>query len=439
MRTEVRLPALGENIESADVGALRVAVGDRVVVDQGLFEVEADKATVEVPAPVAGLIVELAVQAGAPVRPGQVVVVIETEPVGSLAASVTPKESATSAESMSRTEAAPAASTGAGFIEATQVVPSAKGVDASPPMSAVAAPGLAEAEAASGVARSVAPVKAARGFASPSVRRLARELGVDVSMIESPRVTEDDVKLAARARSATVPERPFPDLAKFGPVEREPMSKVRRATADAMSYAWRTIPHVTLFHEAEVTALEAARERHAKRFEADGTKLTVTAMLLKVVASALRVFPKLNASVDLATYEVVWRRSIHLGVAVDTPRGLLVPVLRDADQKGVRSLARELGELAAKARSSKLTLDEMSGATFSVTNLGGLGTGFFTPIINPPEVAILGVGRATKRDGSSWMPLSLSFDHRVVDGADGARFMSWVTNACADPYAIWMD
>ncbi|MBI2376785.1 MAG: 2-oxo acid dehydrogenase subunit E2 [Deltaproteobacteria bacterium] len=422
MRVEVRLPALGENIESADVGAVRVSVGDLVSVDQGLFEVEADKATVEVPAPAAGRLVELQVGSGQPVKTGQLVAVIETEAPG---AAREPQTAAPAPSPPTQPRAAPPE------VTAPPATPTGLG------------PSLEASERASGVARALDQPRPAPRFASPSVRRLARELGLDLASVDTPRVTEDDVKQAVRAGGATR-EAALPDLSKFGPIEREAMSRVRRATAEAMAHAWRTIPHVTLFHEADVTSLEASRRAHAPEFEADGTKLTVTAMLLKIVAAALRIHPKLNASLDLATHEIVWRRSVNLGVAVDTPKGLLVPVLRSADQKSIRELARELGELAGRARAGKLLPHEMQGATFSVTNLGGLGTGFFTPIINPPEAAILGVGRSAPRvtpDGRtrSFLPLSLSFDHRLVDGADGARFMSWVTRACEDPVVVLLE
>jgi pyruvate dehydrogenase E2 component (dihydrolipoamide acetyltransferase) len=239
---------------------------------------------------------------------------------------------------------------------------------------------------------------------------------------------------------------PLPDFEKWGAVEREPMSKVRRKTAEHMGQAW-TIPHVTQLDQADISELEQNRKRFAKRVEQVGGKLTLTAIALKVVASALRIFPRFNASLDIAAKELIYKQYCHIGVAVDTERGLLVPVIRNVDQKNVTALALELTELAEKARARKLSLEEMEGSSFTVTNLGGLGGGHFTPVINWPDVAILGISRAKMapvyRGGEFQprliLPLSLSYDHRVIDGADAVRFLRWIAEALEEPLLLSLE
>jgi pyruvate dehydrogenase E2 component (dihydrolipoamide acetyltransferase) len=239
---------------------------------------------------------------------------------------------------------------------------------------------------------------------------------------------------------------PLPKFEKWGAVEREPMSKVRRKTAEHMSQAW-TIPHVTQQDQADITALEQNRKRFAKRVEQGGGKLTLTAIVLKVVASALKAFPRFNTSLDMAAKELIYKQYCHIGVAVDTERGLLVPIIRDVDQKNITALALELTELAEKARARKLSLEEMEGSSFTVTNLGGLGGGYFTPIINWPDVAILGLSRARMTpvhiEGEFQprliLPLSLSYDHRVIDGADAVRFLRWIAEALEEPLLLSLE
>jgi len=247
------------------------------------------------------------------------------------------------------------------------------------------------------------------------------------------------------AGPAAAPE--LPDLARWGEVRRDPLSNVRRATAKAMATAWTSIPHVTQFDRADVTELDSMRRRFNERPEASGRKLTMTAIIIKMVAVALKQFPRFNAGLDLEGDAVVYRSYVHIGVAVDTERGLLVPVIRDVDRKGLMQVAGELGELAARARDKKLGLDEMQGAGFTVSNLGGLGTTYFTPIVNWPQVAILGVGRASRE--AVWrddrfeprlvMPLSISYDHRLIDGADAARFLRWLAESLEHPLLLLTD
>jgi pyruvate dehydrogenase E2 component (dihydrolipoamide acetyltransferase) len=236
----------------------------------------------------------------------------------------------------------------------------------------------------------------------------------------------------------------LPDFAKWGDVERKPMSNIRRKTAEHLGHAWGVIPHVTQHDKADITALEELRKQYAPQAEKAGGKLTVTAIALKIVAGALKRFPQFNASADMANGEIVYRKYVNVGVAADTDRGLLVPVLRDVDRKGIVELSVELAKISEKARSGKLSLDDMQGGGFTITNLGGIGGTSFTPIVNWPEVAILGISRGSLEpvhNGTSFeprlmLPLSLSYDHRVIDGADGARFLRWVAQAFEQPFIL---
>ena len=291
--------------------------------------------------------------------------------------------------------------------------------------------------------------------AAPSVRRMARELGVDINEVPgsgpSGRISVDDVKAHAK-RIVASPGRgaaaavPLPDFSRWGEIDRQPMRAVRRKTAEHLSAAWQTIPHVTQFDLADITALEELRKKYGKQAEAAGGNLTVTAIAVKVVASALRVFPHVNASIDLAADEIIMKKYVNIGVAVDTDRGLLVPVIRNADQKNIVQLAVELAQLSEKARTRKIALEEMQGGCFSISNLGGIGGTYFTPIVNAPEVAILGISRARvepvyQKDAAQFaprtmLPLSLSYDHRAIDGADGIRFLRWVAEALEQPFLL---
>jgi pyruvate dehydrogenase E2 component (dihydrolipoamide acetyltransferase) len=298
--------------------------------------------------------------------------------------------------------------------------------------------------------------------AAPSVRRMARELGVDIDQVAgsgpSGRISTEDVKAHAKrivtsggagasgGGAAALASAALPDFARWGEVERQPMRAVRRKTAEHLSSAWATIPHVTQHDDADITGLEELRKRYAKQAEAAGGNLTVTAIAVKVIASALKVFPQFNSSVDMAAGEIVQKKYVNIGVAVDTDRGLLVPVIKDADGKNIVQLSVELSQLSEKARTRKISLDEMQGGCFSISNLGGIGGSYFTPIINAPEVAILGISRArmqqvhNKETGQFaarlMLPLSLSYDHRVIDGADGIRFLRWVAEALEQPFLL---
>jgi pyruvate dehydrogenase E2 component (dihydrolipoamide acetyltransferase) len=290
---------------------------------------------------------------------------------------------------------------------------------------------------------------------------MARELGVDINQVAGSgpngRISIDDVKAHAKRIVTEVTSvaagvgpafaaEPLPDFTRWGEVERQPLRAVRRKTAEHLSAAWATIPHVTQHDLADITALEELRKRFAKQVEAAGGNLTVTAIAVKIVAAALNVFPKFNSSIDMAANELIAKKFVNIGVAVDTDRGLLVPVIRNADKKNITQISVELSQLSEKARSRKISLDEMQGGCFSVSNLGGLGGTAFSPIVNAPEVAILGISRARMEpvyDKSSgqfqprlMLPLSLSYDHRVIDGADGIRFLRWVVEAFEQPFVL---
>ena len=416
MAIEFRLPELGEKIEDGDVVKVLVAEGDVIAVDQPVLEMETDKAVIEVPSSVAGKVVSVHVKEGEKAAIGQLILVLEGE------APSEPKK--TEAVKASPTTAfTPKVSTPA-IAPSSTISPSPTGL----------------------------PVAAA-----PSVRQLAREIGVDIAQVPGNgpggRISIEDVKKYAKqllmaqpavAGSALAVE--LPDFSKWGSVTREPMSNVRRKTAKHMALAWTTIPHVTQFDWANITDLDERRKKLAPKVEKSGAKLTVTAILIKIVAAALKIFPKFNASLDLATSEIILKKYCNIGVAVDTERGLLVPVIRDADRKNIIQIATELSQQAEKTRSGKVAVEDLQGGSFTLTNLGGIGGTHFTPIINFPEVAILGVGRARLepsfqgKDGCCqprlMLPLSLSYDHRLIDGADGARFLRWIVEAIEEPLLI---
>jgi pyruvate dehydrogenase E2 component (dihydrolipoamide acetyltransferase) len=483
--TEFTLPELGENIESGDIVRVLVQAGDTLQRDQAVLELETDKATIEVPSSVSGVIKELRVNTGDKVKVGQVILVVEEES----AAAPPPDPKATGPNVASARATAPAvdeAATEGGQATEAQVAPGSTDradkrgreereqglgeVDESK-RPAVPRPQTAPAETEvpatpatqrSGpgrvldinVGRAPQPSPGGGVPAAPSTRRYARELGLEVGQVPGSgpggRISVDDVKAHARnvisgaAPGASARAVALPDFSKWGDVERQPMRAIRRKTAERMATAWSTVPHVTQGDKADITDLEALRQKYAKRVEAAGGKLTITAITLKVVASALKMFPQFNASIDVASDEVVLKKYVHIGVAVDTEAGLLVPVIRDVDQKNIVQISTELQALAEKAKARKLSLDEMEGGSFTISNLGGIGGTYFTPIVNVPEVAILGMSRSVTepvwKDGAFvprlMMPLSLSYDHRLIDGADAIRFVRWVAEALEQPFVM---
>ena len=427
--TTFTLPELGENVAAGTVSGLLVQVGDTIVRDQAVIELETDKATVEVPSTVAGVVQSIAVKKGDKVSAGMPVLVVSgDEPVEVTTGSQPPA-----------TPVSPPAQVVAAVPEPTAQEPVRPEFTVPSPV-ASRSPGA------------VVP-------ASPRVRRLAREIGVNIHAVAGTgaegRITQPDVKAhATRALSGMgvagpsgvshPTTRPLPDPAKWGEVDRQPMSSVRRATAVHLAHAWAAVPHVTQADKADITGLEEIRKRLAPDVEARGGKLTMTAILVKVLAGAVQEFPQFNAVVDMAAEEIVFRRYVHVGVAVDTDRGLLVPVVRNADRKGLAEIAIEIQGLAGKAREKRLTLDEMNGGGISISNLGGIGGTHFTPIVNWPEVAILGVSRGAMepvwKNGAFeprlMLPLALSYDHRLIDGADGIRFLRWIVEALEQPFRL---
>ena len=442
MAIEVKVPELGENIHSADVVSVLVKAGDTVAAEQALIEVESDKASLEIPSPSAGVVQELRVKAGQTLKIGQVILVLAE--AGGAPALPDAKTAAPPAPE----KPAPVATPDTGARRSSAIVAPGPPARNEPSASAsqFAKPGVESSESGD-------PVPAA-----PSTRRLARELGVDIRRVEGSgpggRISFQDIKDYAKSVIVRRMGEPtsghlgagptLPDFTQWGSVRRESMSGIRKRTAHKMVESWINVPHVTQFDEADITALEAYRKEKAKALEKQGGKLTVTAAVVKITALALRRFEKFNASTDMDHDEIIYKDYVNIGVAVDTPRGLLVPVVKNADIKGLLEIAREIGDLAGRARDRKIQPDELQGGTLSVTNLGGLGTTHFTPIINFPDSAVLGVGRAKMTpvwSGSEFrprmiMPLSISYDHRIIDGADAARFLRWIVDGLEHPFNV---
>lgn len=417
----VKVPDIGS--DEADVIEVLVKVGDVLRLEQPIVVLESAKASMEVPSPVSGTVLNVLVKVGDKV----------SEHVGLLEVSVA---AAAVAESAVPVVSAAPAPVSAGTVVVAAAAP------VSTPTPAMPVP-----------THQMAPT--ANVHAGPAVRRLARELGVDLGKVKGSgpkeRILKDDVhayvKSVMQAKAvpaaeggAGLPKLPVIDFSKWGEIERLPLTKIQRVSAQNLHRAWVTIPHVTQFDEADITELEAFRVAQKDALKAEGLNLTILAFLVKACAHVLRQFPKFNSSLDSDGENLVYKKYVHIGVAVDTPNGLVVPVIRDADKKSVREIVRDMGELSAKARDKKLTPAEMQGACFSISSLGGIGGTAFTPIVNWPEVAILGVSRSAMKpvwSGKDFqprlmLPLSLSYDHRVIDGADAARFTTALSKVLAD-------
>jgi pyruvate dehydrogenase E2 component (dihydrolipoamide acetyltransferase) len=450
------LPELGENISAGDVLNVLVKVGDTLVKDQPVLELETDKATIEVPSSVAGTVTAIKVKAGDKVKVGQAILSLADNGVPAAApappapppsAPLTPAPPVQIAPTLVRSRDA----------ERGEGAPAER-------VRVAGAPG-AEKDNVIDIARGprhvVAPASDAPSApAAPSVRRMARELGVDINQVpgtgDGGRISIEDVKAHAKrliTAAASSPAggsaprpvgEPLPDFSRWGAIERQPMRGIRKKTAEHLGASWATIPLVTQYDLADITGFEEIRKRHTKQAGAAAAPLTVTTLAVKIVAAALRQFPQFNVSIDMAAEEIIVKKYVHIGVAVDTDRGLLVPVVRDADTKSLMQISEEVAALAGKARSRKLSLEEMQGGTFSLSNLGGIGGTSFTPLVNAPEVAILGISRARMepvfKDGQFtprlMLPLSLSYDHRAIDGADGARFLRWVADVFEQPFLL---
>lgn len=443
MSIEIKIPDLGENITGGRVVSIMAAKGDSIEIDQPLLELETDKAVIEMPSPTSGTISEIKISEGDDVIIGQLVCLLEE------AADDQPGSNAEDPETTEHLEAEKQQSE-------QQTKPQVEPVTKTDTVNE-AAPTASEAldfVPANRDNQAMVP-------AAPSVRRFAREIGIDLVKVPGSgpagRISIDDVKrfskqlnlqgMAQTSSLGGIPSEPLPDFSKFGTIERKKMSKLRETAAKHLSYAWATIPHVTQFDKADISELENMRKQYAPVVEKAGGKLTVTAILIKVIEKALKKFPEFNASVDLQNTEVIYKNYFNIGIAVDTEHGLLVPVVKDVDQKNITDLAVELAGISLKSRDRKLSIEDMQGGNFSISNLGGIGGTGFTPVVNSPEVAILGVSRSEMQpvyqDGSFvprlMMPLSLSYDHRIIDGAAAARFLRWVCTALEQPFLLALE
>ncbi|MDD5058896.1 MAG: dihydrolipoyllysine-residue acetyltransferase [Sideroxydans sp.] len=426
----VVVPDIG-NFKDVSIIEVAVKVGDIVAAEQSLISLETDKATIDVPAPFAGVVKEVKVKVGDKVSEGALIVMIEAS--GEAAVPVAAPATAAPAPAV---EAAPVAQT----ANPSPTLPLSGEGAATPPLTRGGREGFESAGLA---------------HASPSIRRFARELGVNLPQIkgsgEKGRVTKDDVQnfvkqSLAQPRPTTggnslqVPDMPAVDFAKYGTIETKPLSRIKKISGANLHRNWLAIPHVTQFEEADISELEAFRKELGAEYAKQDIKISPLAFILKACAITLRHFPDFNASLDANGENLILKKYIHIGVAVDTPEGLVVPVIRDVDQKGIVQLAKELGEVSQRARDKKISAAEMQGGCFTISSLGGIGGTSFVPIINAPEVAILGVSRSAMKpvwkDGEFvprlMLPLSLSYDHRVIDGAAGARFTTYLAHVLSD-------
>jgi len=536
MATEIKLPELGDGISSGTAVSIFVKVGDVIEQEQALVELETDKAVIEVPASVAGVVTKILIQEGDELAVGQGI--IEVDAPAKAEARPAPLQTATPVQSAPAETSAPlkksVSAPASGPVDV--LVPNmGDGVDSGTVSSVLVKPGdiiqkedpLIELETdkavievpsdASGTVMEIfvkegdtltvaqkiislvgvavdtpvqetekeaTPVSAAPivqvpdkpapspmtpvpqksssklAAASPTVRRFAREIGLDIHEVPGSgpggRISVEDVKTFSKLRhqqraagvtAGGVAQQTLPDFSKWGKIEVEKMNKLRQTSANHLSYAWSTIPHVTQFDKADITELEKLRKANGKKAEVAGGKLTMTAILIKVMEAALRKFPEFNASIDMQKKEIIYKNYFNIGVAVDTERGLLVPVIKNVDTKNVIDISVELTNISQKARDRKLTIDDMQGGNISISNLGGIGGFAFTPIVNAPEVAILGVSRAEMepkfKNGSFeprlMMPLSLSYDHRIIDGALAARFLRWICTVLESPFTVMLE
>jgi pyruvate dehydrogenase E2 component (dihydrolipoamide acetyltransferase) len=472
MTTEFKLPLISEGVESADIAAVHVHEGDMIQAGQIVLEVETEKAVAEIPAPQSGRVAKVLVKQGQTVKIGQPLLAIDE--------SAAPSGGATGAVAAPAAKsAAPAAAKPAPAKSATPQAPPKQPAAAAPPQPAASAPSAPKTRPETEVS-APAPVVAAKeplpispgdrevsgnGHdaapvpAGPATRRLARELGVDLHRVSGTgpggRITSDDVQSFVRSLTTgrAVQTGPpgggvtLPPFDRFGPIERVAINKLGRVSAANLTVAWQTVPHVTQHELADVTELEEARQSYVRTIGQNAPKVTMTSIMVKAVVGALKAFPHFNSTIDMAAGELIVKHYFHIGVAVDTDFGLLVPVIPDADRKTVLVIAQELGVLAAKARERKLDLVDMQGGTFTITNLGGIGGTAFTPIVNYPEAAILGMSRTQKQlklvDGKVverlMLPLSLSYDHRIINGADAARFIVKLAGILSDPFKLLIE
>ncbi len=426
---EIRLPSLAESIASGTVINILVSEGDRVEKDQDLLEMETDKAVAVIPSPESGKVVKIHIKEGDELKVGEVILTLSEE-----SKSEKPKESRRQPEKEEQSRAAAEEQGSRGAEEQ-----GSKGEDLRDddfhPSSFIPHP--SERPGAEGPP------------APPSIRKLARQLGIDLNRVygseRGGRIVIDDLrayierlqriafdqKSEKEIQKAEKEIPPLPDFTKWGYVKKEPMSPIRKKISEAMTASWTSVPHVTQFGEADVSDLMSQIKMHAPQYEKEGAHLTLTSVVIKALVPLLKKYPLFNSSIDEAAGEIVLKDYFHFGIAVDTEQGLIVPVLRDVDRKSLLALSKELAELAERTRRREVTLDELRGGTFTISNQGGIGGAHFTPIIHAPEVAILGMGRGAlkpavkdkKIEARTFLPLALSYDHRLIDGADAARFI----------------
>ena len=448
MAIEFKLPEVSEGVESADIAEIHVSEGDVIKANQVVAEVETEKAVAEIECPHAGKVVKVHVKAGESVKIGATILTIEEGDGGDSG-----KKAEKSAEKKSDDQ--PADKAEKKEDKADDKKSSDKQEAKSSPSEATDKPKSAPSVSSSSSAEPAGDRPPAP--AGPATRRMARDLGVDLYDVKGSgpggRITKEDVQAyvkarlsapAAKAAGGPVGAPPLPDFSDFGPTRREAMNKIAKTAAQHLTMSWNVIPHVTQQDLADITDIELARKTFLQGTGKGGPKVTMTAIAIKAAVTALKAFPKFNSSLDPETMEIVYKQYYHIGVAVDTENGLVVPVIRDVDKKSLLQIAAEVTDLAVKARDRKLTMNEMKGASFTITNLGGIGGTSFTPIVSYPEVAILGMSRGQKQlrliDGELeerlMLPLSLSYDHRVVNGADAARFIVKLSALLSDPFTL---
>lgn len=446
MIKEIKLPEVSDNVETGDVLKVLVAVGDKISIDQPVIELETDKASFEVPSTESGIVKEINVKQGDIIRIGAVILKVETNGSGEDESETSDEKIKDKAPDENRKDETINKSNDEIKNEDKAEVKRSDVPPEENPVKKASDPAEGQVEFISG--NNTAP-------ASPSVRRLARELGIEIATVRGSdsggRITEDDIKNHVKSfmnslssSGISVSQKNLPDFKKWGDIDIQDMSKVRSITADAMTYAWTTIPMVTQFDKADITGLEEFRKKHSKKIDGAGGHLTITSILVKVCEAALKYFPQFNSSIDLQKKEIVYKKYFNIGVAVDTDRGLLVPVIKNTAGKNLTQISKELNELAEKARDKKITPDEMEGGNFTISNLGGIGGTNFTPIVYSPQVAILGVSRGNTEavyvnnsfEPRLMLPLSLTYDHRIIDGADAARFLRWICEALENPFSM---
>jgi pyruvate dehydrogenase E2 component (dihydrolipoamide acetyltransferase) len=486
MIKEIKLPEIADNIDTAIVLNILVSKGDKINVDDNIAEMESDKAAFDLPADVAGVVKEIKVSEGDEVKVGQVVMTVETDSGEDDEGKKSKEEAEADQEEEKKTEkkeqdadkGEPEEKEEEDYYDRQEQEEKKKDKEAKKEedeedekektgedstdsdgdkdIEEDAHDEKPDSDKESEKERETQEQDESKDkkeiAAAPSIRRLARELGIDIYKVEGTgpgdRITAEDVKAYSKEiarksgdKASMQDDYELPDFSKYGSVERKPLNSIRKRIATNMQASWQTIPHVFQFDKADVTNLEAFREKYGKEVEKAGGKLTITAILLKIMAQALKTFPNFNATLDTENDEVIFKKYYHIGVAVDTERGLLVPVIKDVDKKSIISLSKELGEIAEKTRNKKIKPDELQGGNIAISNLGGIGGTNFTPIVYRPNVAVLGVSQTRTEpvyiDGEfkprQMLPLSLSYDHRVIDGAEGARFLRWFCEALENP------